>query len=141
MDARTQSVEGLTVLYDGGCSLCRASAARVQRFDTQHRIEFLDVHDPAIQKRYPQIDPEVAMRWMQAIGADGRVSSGAEAWARIGMLLPGWKMVAWILLVPGVRWIAGEIYKLIAQNRYRWNRAACSDGSCSMHSGADSHSK
>lgn len=131
----------LTVFYDGGCSLCRASVARVQRFDTQHRIEFLDVHDPAVQKRYPQIDPEVAMRWMQAIGADGRVWSGAEAWARIGMLLPSWKILAWLLLVPGVRWIAGGIYKLIARNRYRWNRAACSDGSCSLHSGGDAHSK
>jgi predicted DCC family thiol-disulfide oxidoreductase YuxK len=141
MGARTQSVAELTVFYDGGCSLCRASVARVQRFDTQHRIEFLDVHDPAVQKRYPQIDPEVAMRWMQAIGADGRVWSGAEAWARIGMLLPSWKILAWLLLVPGVRWIAGGIYKLIARNRYRWNRAACSDGSCSLHSGGDAHSK
>jgi predicted DCC family thiol-disulfide oxidoreductase YuxK len=141
MDAGAQRVAELTVLYDGGCSLCRASVARVQRFDAGHRIEFLDVHDPSAQKRFPEIDPQVAMRWMQAIGADGSVSTGAGAWARIGLLLPGWKLVAWILLIPGVRWIAAGIYSWIARNRFRWNRAACPDGSCSLHSGADSHSQ
>ncbi len=131
----------LTVLYDGGCSLCRASVARVQRFDTNHRIEFLDVHAPAVPKRFPEIDPTVAMRWMQAIGADGRVWNGADAWARIGMLLPGWKFVIWILLIPGIRWIAARMYTWIAENRYRWNRTVCPDGNCSLHSPGDSHSK
>jgi len=131
----------LTVLYDGACSICRASVARVQRADSHHRIEFVDVHEPAAQKRFPQIDPEVAMRLMQAIDADGRMWSGAEAWARMGLLLPGWNLLAWSLLLPGVRWIAAKVYFWVARNRYRWNRAACADGTCSLHLPQDFHSK
>jgi predicted DCC family thiol-disulfide oxidoreductase YuxK len=123
----------LTVLYDGSCSLCRASVARVRRFDSHRRIELLDLHDPSAQQRFPQIDLEAAMRWMQAIDAHGRISSGTDAWARIGSLLPGWNLLAWLLLVPGLRWLASRIYAWIARNRYRWNRSLCSDGTCSLH--------
>ena len=30
----------VTVLFDGGCNLCRGSAERVKRFDSAQRIEF-----------------------------------------------------------------------------------------------------
>ena len=123
----------LTVLYDGSCSLCRASVARVRPFDARGRIEFLNLHEPSALQRFPQMDLEIAMRWMQAVDGRGRVFSGVEAWARIGLLLPGWNLLAWILFVPGVRWIAGKIYAWIARNRYRWNREACADGTCSLH--------
>ena len=123
----------LTVLFDGSCNLCRASAARVLRFDGANRIEFLDVNDPAALRRFPQLNREEALRWMQAVDSNGKVFGGSDAWARIGGLLPGWKLIAWILLVPGIRWFAGKIYEWIARNRYRWNREICEDGTCRVH--------
>jgi len=123
----------LTVLYDGSCNLCRASAERVRRFDSRRRIELLDLHDPSASRRFPQVNREEAMKWMQAVDSRGRIQSGSDAWARIGLLLPGWQLVAWVLLVPGARWLAGKTYGWIARNRYRWNRAACEDGSCRLH--------
>jgi len=123
----------LTVLYDGSCSLCRASVARLRRFDPHQRIELLDLHDAAAQARFPQVDREAALRWMQAVDPQGHVWSGAEAWAHIGMLLPGWNLVAWLLLVPGIRWLAAKVYGWVARNRYRWNSSLCEDGTCSLH--------
>jgi len=125
----------LTVLYDGHCSLCSSSAARIRRFDSQHRIELLDLHDPAAAQGFPKIDRDHAMKWMLTVDSQGRISSGADSWARIGLLLPGWKWLAWILLVPGFHWLAGNVYAWIARNRYRWNRPNCKDGSCRLHSG------
>jgi predicted DCC family thiol-disulfide oxidoreductase YuxK len=95
----------------------------------------VDLHDPSAASRFPQVERDEAMRWMQAVDAEGRIFSGADAWARIGMALPGWKLAAWVLLVPGIRWAAGRIYKWIARNRYRWNKEACADGSCAIHGG------
>ena len=123
----------LTVFFDASCNLCRGSAERVRRLDKAQRIDFFDLHDPAALERFPQVQPEVAKRWMQAVNAQGEVFSGSDAWARIGALLPGWNMMAWILRVPGIRWIAGKIYSWIAQNRYRWNPAVCEDGTCQVH--------
>jgi len=123
----------LTVLFDGSCNLCRGSVARVRSFDSAHRLEFLDLHDPSAARRFPQVDREKAMQLMQAVDAQGRVFAGADAWARIGGLLPGWNLLAWILHVPGIHWLAIRIYAWIARNRYRWNRSICEDDSCHLH--------
>jgi predicted DCC family thiol-disulfide oxidoreductase YuxK len=125
----------VTALYDGHCQLCRGSVDRVRRWDRAGKIEFVDLHDPSAAARFPHVKREEALRWMQAVDGEGRIFSGADAWARMGMRLPGWKLVAWVLLVPGIRWAAGRIYQWIARNRYRWNKEACADGSCAIHGG------
>jgi len=127
----------ITVLFDGSCSLCCASVARAKRFDRSQSIEFLDLHDPQAASRFPQVDREQAMRLMQAVDSAGHVYGGVDAWARIGQLLPGWNLVAWLLRVPGIHWLAAKIYAWIARNRYRWNRAACADGTCGVHTPAN----
>ena len=123
----------LTVLYDGACNLCRASVARVRRMDPGARIELLNLHDASVVARFPQVNFDEAMRLMQAVDPRGRVYSGADAWARIGLALPGWKLAAWLLLVPGIRFIAQHFYAWVARNRYRWNRELCADGTCALH--------
>ncbi len=123
----------LTVLFDGACSLCRRSAASVRRFDHRGRIELLDLHDPQAAPRFPQVDRGKAMVWMQAVDAQGRIFSGVDAWARIGLLLPHWRWAAWMLLVPGIHFVAGRFYVWVARNRYRWNKEECADGTCSAH--------
>jgi predicted DCC family thiol-disulfide oxidoreductase YuxK len=126
-------VAELTVLYDGNCALCRASAERLRRHDRGHRIELLDLHDPSVPSRFPQVDHEKALRLMQAVDGDGRVSSGIDAWAEVAQTLPGWRVAAWVLHTPGVHALAGWVYAWVARNRYRWNREACADGSCALH--------
>jgi predicted DCC family thiol-disulfide oxidoreductase YuxK len=130
----------LTVLYDGHCGLCRSSANRVKRMDRGARIELLDLHDPSAAARFPQLNREEAMRWMQAVDTRGRIFSGVDAWARIGLTLPGWKLIAWLLLVPGIHFIAQKIYEWIARNRYRWNQQKCADGTCDLHLPGDPRS-
>lgn len=125
----------LTVLYDGACGLCRASAASVRRRDKLSRIEFVDLHDPSVPSRFPQINREEALRLMQAVDSAGGVYSGVDGWAHIGRRLPGFRLVAWILLVPGIHFLALRVYSWVARNRYRWNRQLCADGSCVLHAG------
>jgi len=132
---RKDDVVELTVLYDGACGLCRASVERVRPFDRSRKIEFLDLNDASVAARFPQVDKGEAMRWMQAVDSGGRVTAGVDAWARIGRLLPGWQYVAWLLLVPGIHFLAQRGYAFIARNRYRWNRGLCADGSCAVHGG------
>jgi predicted DCC family thiol-disulfide oxidoreductase YuxK len=126
-------VAELTVLYDGACNLCRASVARVRRIDPRARIELLDLHDASVTARFPQVNLDEAMRLMQAVDPRGRVYTGADAWAQIGLALPGWKLVAGLLLVPGIHFLAQRFYAWVARNRYRWNRELCQDGTCALH--------
>lgn len=123
----------LTVLYDGECNLCRKSVARVRRMDLHARIELLDLHDANVAERFPQVNPNEATRLMQAVNPAGLVYSGVDAWVRIGLALPGWKLFAWLLLVPGIHFAAQHFYAWVARNRYRWNRELCQDGTCALH--------
>jgi len=123
----------LAVLFDGACNLCRASVARVRRMDPRGRIELVDLRDAIVPARFPQVDINEAMRLMQAVDPGGRVYSGADAWAHIGLALPGWKWIAWLLLVPGIHFVAQRLYGWVARNRYRWNRELCEDGTCALH--------
>ncbi|HEV2386236.1 MAG TPA: DUF393 domain-containing protein [Candidatus Acidoferrales bacterium] len=123
----------LTVLYDGHCALCRASAERVRRHDPQSRIVLVNLHDPDVGARFPQIDREAALRLMQAVDESGRVYSGVDAWSAIGIALPAWRLPARLLQAPGIHAVAGWVYGWVARNRYRWNRRACADGSCDFH--------
>jgi predicted DCC family thiol-disulfide oxidoreductase YuxK len=108
--------------------------------DPRARIELLDLHDASVAGRFPQVDIDEAMRLMQAVDPRGRVYSGADAWARIGLALPGWRLVAWLLLVPGIHFVAQHLYAWVARNRYRWNREVCEDGTCALHVKATSTS-
>ena len=110
----------LTVLYDGGCNLCRASVARVRRMDPRGRIELLDLHDASVPARFPQVDLDEAKRLMQAVDPHGRVYSGVDAWARVGLSLPGWKLIAWLFLVLGIHFVA--------QHSYAWWHEIAIDG-------------
>ena len=65
--AARRTVAELTVLYDGGCNLCRASVVRVRRMDPRSRIELLDLHDASRAARFPQVDLDEAMPLMQAV--------------------------------------------------------------------------
>jgi 3-demethoxyubiquinol 3-hydroxylase len=126
-------VAELTVLYDGACALCRGSVERIRRLDPCGLIEPLDLHDASVSSRFPQVNKAEALRLMQAVDPAGRVYSGADAWARIGLTLPGWKLIAWVVLVPGIHFVAEKMYGWIARNRYRWNRDLCKSGTCSLH--------
>jgi predicted DCC family thiol-disulfide oxidoreductase YuxK len=136
-----RSVAELTVLFDGACNLCRAGVARVRRMDPGGRIELLDLHDASVAARFPQVNLGEAMRLMQAVDPAGRVYSGADAWARIGLSLPAWKWIAWLLLAPGIHFIAQRVYAWVARNRYRWNRELCEDGTCASHVAQPSNSQ
>jgi len=103
-------VAELTVLYDGACNLCRASVVRVRRMDPRSRIELLDLHDASRATRFPQVDLDEAMRLMQAVDPAGRLYSGVDAWARVGLTPPGWKLIVWLFLVPWIHFAAQHFY-------------------------------
>lgn len=123
----------LTMLYDGQCALCRASAERVRRADRRRRLALLDLNDAGVASRFPQVDPAKARALMQVVDERGRVSSGVDAWARAGAELPGWRAVAWLLRLPGLHWLGAQVYGWVARNRYRWNRERCAEGTCRVH--------
>jgi predicted DCC family thiol-disulfide oxidoreductase YuxK len=58
-----------------------------------------------------------AVQW---VDLDATVRSGHEALAAtLGTAGAAWKLIARVLLLPGISWTAAKIYRLVADNRYR----------------------
>ncbi|MDP4021538.1 DUF393 domain-containing protein [Methylobacterium sp. NEAU 140] len=84
--------EALTVYYDGGCPLCRAEIGHYRRCAGAERIAFVDVGRAAPRTALgPDLDRDAALARFHVRGGDGRLVSGAAAFARLWRALPAWR--------------------------------------------------
>jgi predicted DCC family thiol-disulfide oxidoreductase YuxK len=103
-------------LFDGDCSFCTSCARILERIRPDAEIvawQDTDLGELGITKE----QATDAVQWIQI---DGTVRSGHEAIAAIlntaGRI---WKITCRMMLLPGISWMAANIYRLVADNRYR----------------------
>jgi len=94
--------EVLTVLYDGGCPLCRREIAHVQRLAEKRpdsALCFIDVRAPDTGMA-PQEQATLLARF-HVQRADGQRLDGAAAFVAMWARLPGWRWLARMARLPG----------------------------------------
>lgn len=110
-----------TVYYDGSCPLCRFEIAHYQRKDTDGLVRFVDVSQPD-----PELDGTLsrdqAMARLHVKLGNGRMVSGAAAFAAIWQRVPAWRWAARIARVPGVLVLLEIGYRLFLPIRPRLSR-------------------
>ena len=112
----------VVLVYDGDCSMCRASAFWLLRramAGGARDLELLPCRSPARRARYPQISDEACLTAMQLVLPDGRVLAGADAVPDILRRIPRWRWLAHFFALPGIRPLARRVYAWIARNRMR----------------------
>lgn len=111
-DSRTSKGE-LTVLYDGGCPLCRREIGLYQRIGEDAPLRFCDISQPCI----PADELPVGLTRAQLLARfhvrreDGAVFSGAEAFVQLWQTLPGWRWLARLARLPGMLWLMEYSYR------------------------------
>lgn len=128
--ARVQQYE---IFMDGGCAFCQWARARVEPFDTDERLHFLDYNDPAVAARTPYSREELD-RELHARAPDGSWHAGFAAWVVVLKALP---FLRWLgtLLGSGLFHNAGpKLYRWVARNRHRLpgKPPPCRSEACSM---------
>jgi demethoxyubiquinone hydroxylase (CLK1/Coq7/Cat5 family) len=101
----TNPKETLTVLYDGGCPLCRREIAHVQGLAEQREgsaLCFVDISRQAEASAAfgPERDALLARFHVQC--SDGSRLSGAAAFTAMWSRLPGWRWLARLAKLPGM---------------------------------------
>jgi predicted DCC family thiol-disulfide oxidoreductase YuxK len=113
-------VDRPVLVFDGDCGMCTRSAELAARrfrpspdaFDISP-AQRLDLG--ALGLTVAECD--AALQW---VGADGRVSSGQDAVARMLLASRPWaRPLGALLLLPGVNTLAGIVYRWVARNRHR----------------------
>jgi predicted DCC family thiol-disulfide oxidoreductase YuxK len=119
-----------TVLFDGGCPLCRREIAHYMRLDSKGRIRWEDIHaDREIPARHGLVWEDTMMR-LHVVEASGRICTGAHAFAAIWDRLPGYRWLSRVLrAIPGMLGMVDAAYTRFA--RWRWRRR-CETGTCDI---------
>ncbi len=120
----------LDIYMDGSCAFCQWARARIEPWDTQKRLRFLDYNDPLVAESTPYSLDELG-REMHLRVPEGPWTAGFDAWVRILRALPGLSWFGWLVSKAPLRWIGPAMYGWIARHR-TWLGAppACTRQSC-----------
>lgn len=106
--------DGLTVLYDGACPLCRREIGLYQDLTPRRPLEFRDISDAAtpLPADLPAGLPrsELLARF-HVQHADGRIESGARAFIALWERLPYWRWLARFGRLPGMASLMEVAYR------------------------------
>ncbi len=108
---------GLTVLYDGACPRCRASAALIVSADPDHVIHLVDLTAVDVRGIHPSLSRDACVRSMHSITGQGVVSAGFDSMLAIGRRLPLFWIPALIGSIPGLAWAGRFSYNAVAASR------------------------
>jgi predicted DCC family thiol-disulfide oxidoreductase YuxK len=115
------------VFYDGGCPLCRREIAHYQRIDRERRIQWTDIQQQPDTLQAHGLSWQQAMQRMHVRDSDGQMVSGAAAFAALWRHIPRYHLLAVFVSLPGIHWLAEQVYSVFARRRYR---SRCSDQVC-----------
>lgn len=106
------------VFMDGGCAFCQWARARVEPFDTDERLNFLDYNDPAVAGQAPfsreELDREIHVR-----APDGAWHVGFTAWVALLRAMPFLKWLGALLGTSLFRKSGPKLYQWVTRNRHR----------------------
>lgn len=105
------------LIYDGDCAFCAATVRVLERRVRRHPRctpwQQLDLEALGLS----QAECELAVQY---VDADARVHAAERAVARVLVDAgSGWGILGRILLTPGIRPLAGVLYRWVARNRHR----------------------
>ena len=71
--------EADVVVYDGNCGICTAQVSRLPYWDCQAKLAYLSLHDPEVERRWPDVSRDRLMQEMLVVDRHGGRHWGAEA--------------------------------------------------------------
>lgn len=104
----------IRILYNDACPICRAEIrhyqARAEKVGAPLRFEDLNACDLGTWR----MTPDQAKRRLHAMTPDGAILSGVPAFAVIWDHLPGYRGLARLVRLPGLRGLADFGYNRVA---------------------------
>jgi predicted DCC family thiol-disulfide oxidoreductase YuxK len=104
--------------YDGGCPVCRRGVAHYQRLDWARRIAWIDITEQPDALLCHGVDFATAMDSLHVTDRSGALVSGAAGFVTIWSELPYYRMLAWLLRLPGLLPMFEWAYRIHSRGRY-----------------------
>ena len=110
----------LKVFYDGGCPICSREIAFYRARPGAEGFECVDVVNSPEQALGPGLSREAALARMHVRLADGKLLSGAAAFAAMWRRMPGFRLLGRLLAIPPFGAIAELGYRGFLRVRRVW---------------------
>ena len=114
------------ILFDGICNFCDSAINFLVRHDKKSRIRFAALQSQIGQQLLKQHNLSTTSFDTFVLIEKGKTYTRSTAALRVCRLLPGgWTIFYGFIIVPA--FMRDGLYKLVAQNRYRWfgKKASC----------------
>ena len=115
--ATVTHVAGPVLVFDGDCAFCSSSVRLLERWVGRRPVivawQRADLNQLGLT-------PEQCSEALQWVGLHGQQRHGADAVAAtLRHAGKGWWVIGAVMSVPGIRQLAGVVYRWVARNRHR----------------------
>jgi predicted DCC family thiol-disulfide oxidoreductase YuxK len=114
----------LTVYYDGGCPVCSREINFYQRRRGADHIRWINLADCTDAELGAGLTRAAAYARLHARGPDGRLLSGARAFAALWQALPGFSLAGHLAALPGIVHLLEAGYRGFLGIRRMWRETA-----------------
>jgi predicted DCC family thiol-disulfide oxidoreductase YuxK len=112
-------MSGLQVYYDGGCPVCSREIAFYRSRQGAVGFEWVDVTRSDAELG-PGLTPEAALARLHVRTSSGTLLSGAQAFAAMWRMMPGFRWLGWLLSIPPFGTLAEWAYRGFLVGRRLW---------------------
>jgi predicted DCC family thiol-disulfide oxidoreductase YuxK len=118
--ATPPACDGLTVMFDGSCPLCRREVGVYQSLTALSPVAWQDVSQ-ATQDMTPELQALYMARF-HVQKESGELLSGAAAFVALWQVMPGWRWLGRLGALPGMTAVLEVFYKGFLRIRPRIQR-------------------
>jgi predicted DCC family thiol-disulfide oxidoreductase YuxK len=116
-DLKIPLSEKTTVFYDGACPLCQREIAFYRACKGAESVRWIDVSQSSRKYAAPGLTRQGALARFHVQTADGRLVTGASAFAHLWTVLPGSCYLGHFFQLPLLRSVLDGIYDLFLRIR------------------------
>ncbi len=106
------------IFFDGVCAMCNAFVDIIIRIDHRQVFLFAPIQGTTAQELLPPMSEnpkEWSMVYLDESGIYQQSDASLAVYKRVGGI---WGVLGWLRFIP--RFIRDPVYRVIANNRYRW---------------------
>lgn len=111
-----------TVYYDGGCPVCRREVGFYQRQPGAEHLHWINLAAVGPIGLGADLDHAEAMTRFHVRRPDGRLASGALAFALLWQQLPQFRLAGRVAALPGVVHLLEVGYRVVLRLRKLWRK-------------------
>ena len=104
------------VFYDGDCPLCTRAITRFGPLLHRHHFDLAPLQATWVQKRLG-LKPGAPLVEMKLLADNGQIYGGVDAYSVLFRAVWWLWPLGYLLIVPGIHWLAGCIYRWVARHR------------------------